>query len=82
MPPVEQRRRRGPYRALLSLIDSLKEGDPDRSTLPPALIEAERTFLLAQALPGYTSAEIEAMPAADLDWIIRVASAYRGVYSH
>ena len=47
--------------------------------MPLDLLVAERDYLLAQALPGYTAAEIDATPAVELDRILVIAGIYRKV---
>jgi len=43
------------------------------------LLVAERAYLLAQALPGYTEAEVDATPAVELDRILAISQIYRKV---
>jgi len=47
--------------------------------LPPWLLEAERTYLLAQALPNRTPEQIEEMDAEVLDHILGVHDVYKAV---
>ena len=62
------------------LAATLRDGSGDRSDLPPWLVEAERQYNLAQALPNRSAAELEEMTADELDAILSVYEVYQGVF--